>query len=474
MKKDFFIISLFFLLASCTNLKKGEVAIVTGKVNSNTHNRIEIVLYNVPPQARSNTYVTELDGDSEFSFEIPIKGIRFGRISIGNFNYDFCLQPSDRIELDKPLGDTIYYSGEGAEKNNFLFYAEKNGVNESAYYSRLNKRKINPQRFFTEMNRMKEKRIQLLKSYDSKLSDEFINFYKLHSENTLNLMLVMYPNRYKQKNENFVLPKEYEKFTQLSNMIDDSKLSTREYHNMIDYLIRIKAKELGKIDETLKFKDAEHIILFDSLSGQTQAYALLNSIRSDLNFGSRYDTLVVDKFKTLNSDKPSTDEFNRVMDKHVEKQRLIKTPLHPEFANTILLDTMNQELTFSEMMKEHKGKIVYLDLWSTRCRPCVAEMPYSKKLKEKLKDEPIAFVFISVEASDSKKWNEVFKTTLTKENHYVFKNEFRSKMLDFMEINGVPTYMIFDKKGQLLDYNAERPSWGQFTERRLRKLANNE
>lgn len=75
-----------------------------------------------------------------------------------------------------------------------------------------------------------------------------------------------------------------------------------------------------------------------------------------------------------------------------------------------------------------------------------------------MKDEPVAFVLISVEPVNKNQWNGVFEATFTKENHYVFSKEFDSRLLRFMEINWVPNYMIFDKEGKLVDFNADRPS----------------
>ncbi len=137
---------------------------------------------------------------------------------------------------------------------------------------------------------------------------------------------------------------------------------------------------------------------------------------------------------------------------------MIGQPLHQEFSNTILNDTAGVSLTFGEMMEKYKGKVVYLDLWGMGCGPCRAAMPYAKKLKEKLRDEPIEFVYTSVENIRNNNWEKVFEATLTTNNHYVLENGFNSRLHKFMEINWVPSYMIFDKEGKLIDFNADRPS----------------
>ncbi|MCG8477033.1 MAG: hypothetical protein MI784_16320 [Cytophagales bacterium] len=66
--------------------------------------------------------------------------------------------------------------------------------------------------------------------------------------------------------------------------------------------------------------------------------------------------------------------------------------------------------------------------------------------------------------------------TRTRNNLYMFDKGFGASMLAFMGIYGVPRYMIFDKEGRLVDYNADRPDRrveqkNSPLENRLRKLA---
>jgi thiol-disulfide isomerase/thioredoxin len=281
----------------------------------------------------------------------------------------------------------------------------------------------------------------------------------------------MYPDFLEDK-EKFTLPDEYNKLNNFSNVINDSNLFSREYLSCIEYLVSRKSNELAQADSSLNRTEATHVVLFDSLYGQTQVYALLNDIRSTFKFENRCDTIAIKKFKSLAADNVSKTEFARVLDKHIEKQNLLNSPLHPEFANTVLLDTANQEITFGQLMNKCKGKVVYLDIWSSWCGPCVQEMSFSKELKERFKDKPVEFIYLSCEFSDSRNWDKVFNITQTNENQYILKNEFRSRMLEFMEINSVPTYMLFDKEGKLTNYRAPRPSWTPLIDNSLNKLIN--
>ena len=41
-----------------------------------------------------------------------------------------------------------------------------------------------------------------------------------------------------------------------------------------------------------------------------------------------------------------------------------------------------------------KGKVVYVDIWGTWCRPCREEIPFSKTLQAKYENKNIAFLFL--------------------------------------------------------------------------------
>ncbi len=210
-------------------------------------------------------------------------------------------------------------------------------------------------------------------------------------------------------------------------------------------------------DTSLKWNDAIYVALFDSLTGKTREYVLTKWIVTEFS-RDNYDSVAINRFKEIEKGALAQNTFNSALNKFNEKQSLIGQPLHQEFSNTILKDTAGVNLSFGQMMEKFKGKVVYIDFWGMGCGPCRAAMPYSKKLNEKLAGEPIEFVYASVEEIRNNNWEKVFEATFTDKNHYVLKNGFNSRLHKFMEINWVPCYMIFNKEGKLIDFNADRPS----------------
>jgi len=87
-------------------------------------------------------------------------------------------------------------------------------------------------------------------------------------------------------------------------------------------------------------------------------------------------------------------------------------------------------------------------------------MPAAKKLKDQLEGKPIEFVYVSNDVKFKNYWSSVIKITETDKNHYLLKDGFNSKLMQFMEMNWVPCYMIFDKQGKMVSYSAPLPNDG--------------
>lgn len=67
------------------------------------------------------------------------------------------------------------------------------------------------------------------------------------------------------------------------------------------------------------------------------------------------------------------------------------TPVAPD---QVALQTGNEEL-LAEVIKKHKGKLVFVDFWATWCGPCVESFPHTVELHQKYGDKGLAVVSVS-------------------------------------------------------------------------------
>lgn len=102
-----------------------------------------------------------------------------------------------------------------------------------------------------------------------------------------------------------------------------------------------------------------------------------------------------------------------------------------------------------------KGKYVLIDVWATWCGPCVKEIPFLKKLEEKMHGKNITFVSISCD-KDKSKWEEMVKA----ENlvGVQLHNGGDRTFMDAFGITGIPRFIMLDKKGKVIKTNMIRPS----------------
>lgn len=117
----------------------------------------------------------------------------------------------------------------------------------------------------------------------------------------------------------------------------------------------------------------------------------------------------------------------------------------------------SQEKSLEALVAENRGKVILIDFWASWCRPCLSEMPAARKLKEKYKDKPIVFMYISID-ENRHDWKKVSEREGLHLEKYNLRNVVRDGQFAPFKINSIPRYMLVDKKGKLVNVLADRPS----------------
>lgn len=108
-------------------------------------------------------------------------------------------------------------------------------------------------------------------------------------------------------------------------------------------------------------------------------------------------------------------------------------------------------------LSDFKGKVVLVDVWATWCGPCRQQLPYMKKLEEELHGMDVVLLSVSVdEEKDKEKWKQMIIDDKMGGVH-VFASGW-SKITKDYKITGIPRFMLFDKKGNVISTEAPRPS----------------
>lgn len=106
-------------------------------------------------------------------------------------------------------------------------------------------------------------------------------------------------------------------------------------------------------------------------------------------------------------------------------------------------------------LEDYKGKLVYIDLWASWCLPCRLETPYMHNLMKKYSNRS-DIAFIGVAVSDKlQDWKGALRQDKPRWLQLRDNNTF---VANAYAATSVPRYVLIDKTGNVLDFNAPAPS----------------
>lgn len=164
----------------------------------------------------------------------------------------------------------------------------------------------------------------------------------------------------------------------------------------------------------------------------------------------------------------SYDEYTQMLDKY---ENYFVLPLQK-----VRLEAVSRKLAYSKpgvaapdfacydrnekriILSDFRGKVVVLDVWATWCEPCRKQMPYMIKLEKEYRGKEIVFITMCIGATvERATWLKLLgKYKL--EGIQVFMPGWNSQFAKDYKVSGVPRFMVFDKKGNIVSVNAPRPS----------------
>jgi Thiol-disulfide isomerase and thioredoxins len=223
--------------------------------------------------------------------------------------------------------------------------------------------------------------------------------------------------------------------------------SAGQYKSVVDSLADIPLNDM-----IVAFKEIDSLNLSPNETKELQ-YKKIKSVISDnpknryslqfITWGKYLDPLQIDTLYSL------LDSSYQISGKDFIKRLKIRSSIMPGslFPSMILTDTLNQAFDISSL----KGKIVFIDIWSSSCRPCREEIPQLIKLYEKYKDKGFTVIAISLDEDKTKWLKAIEKDQQPWQQFCELKPWVNNSLLRKWGIDFMPYNFLIDKDGKLID-----------------------
>lgn len=125
-------------------------------------------------------------------------------------------------------------------------------------------------------------------------------------------------------------------------------------------------------------------------------------------------------------------------------------------AASVTLDIKNWDETL-ELVAQHKGKVVVLDLWSTSCDPCMVEFPHLVELHKQHGGDKLVCLsascdYAGIKSKPPESYRDQVLEFLTKQNatfQNVLLNVESDALFEKIELASIPAVYVFGTDGKV-------------------------
>ncbi len=437
MKKLIRLFLLTILLVSCSDIKdntkstKADYVLFSGKITNFSTSKVRI---------KGDDFKQSIKMEnSEFADTLRIPKDGFYTFGDGHETTSMYLKKGSKVHVTldtKAFDETVKYTG--SDESNFL--AKKYMFIEKSNLDGKPLTQVPSNEIIGKAEALKKQISDLLNTY--KVSETFKKEAALDN--------------------NYLIPATIAKFLAYQGYFFDRKVANGEtlektldginYEDEVAFKTSDNYKTLVDMDFMRKASksDDKGISLIKAKKSAVIRNYFLKQIARDINPSNKNIDQDYNAIMAIATDQDFKDQLTRKYNKFKDLASGKPSPTFENFENYKGGTTSLADL---------KGKYVYIDVWATWCGPCKHEIPFLQKIEEKYHNKNIAFISLSI---DDKKAHEAWKTMIQEKNmggiQLFAPKDWKTKFVQDYGIEGIPTFILIDPKGNIVSASAPRPS----------------
>ncbi len=196
----------------------------------------------------------------------------------------------------------------------------------------------------------------------------------------------------------------------------------------------------------------------------------LNKLQIYLNNDLFFSTTLLNAAYSLQQKYPESKNLAFYGEK-IEKLKNGLLNAQGDFADARII--RSTEKTFKDLIRKFEGKSLLIDVWATWCPPCIEDFGHKNSIKTFIDNGQIEILYISVDKSEWKdRWLQSIKINQLVGYHYRADNDFKVDMWKTIGgiVGAIPRYVLIDKRGNIVEVSAARPSHGDLLANQINGL----